>query len=304
MRNISKCKYPVTLEIPWSQLFFIGTARQSTATQMLSSVFHRCLPRFHSQQATAAIHPRCVTSQPQVQLQCIQEQLRELFRGTAQPVAVVTALMPPSSSKIAQPVASTQALHHGATVSSFTPIAMDPYPLVTFALRIPSRMTTALDIAANSASSAPAIDAPAQLVINILSSTQSKHAFMFSRPDLHPTPFADPDIIFKLSEEGLPVLEGSLGALSCRLVGQGIPLHDMESLASVSNYGRTSMNRNDEGGQIAARHKGKQHLAGLKDGIPSSVLFIAQIMRIEASASTAAMPLVYFRQKFTSCAPC
>ena len=99
------------------------------------------------------------------------------------------------------------------------------------------------------------------------------------------------------------MLEGSLGALSCRLVGGGIPLHDMESLASVSNYGRTSINWDDEGGQIAARHKGKQHLAVLKDEIPSSVLFIAQIMRIEASASTAAMPLVYFRQKFTSCIP-
>jgi len=270
---------------------------------MLSSVLHRCLPRFYSQQATAAVHPKYAAFQPQAQQQCLQEQLRGLFRRTAQPVAVVTSFMPPSSSKIAQTVTGTQALHHGATVSSFTPIAMDPYPLLTFALRMPSRMTATLNLAANSALSAPATDVPAQLVINILSSTQSKHALMFSRPDLHPTPFADPDIIFKLSDEGLPVLEGSLGALSCRLVGRGIPLHDMESLASVSNSGRTSTNWDDEGGQIATGHKGRQHSAVLKDRIPSSVLFIAQIMRIEASASTAAMPLVYFRQKFTSCAP-
>jgi len=141
------------------------------------------------------------------------------------------------------------------------------------------------------------------LVINILSSTQSKHALMFSRPDLHPTPFANPDITITLSDEGLPVLEGSLGALSCRLVGQGIPLHDMEYLASVSNYGRTSTNWDDKGGQIAAGHKGRQHSAVSNNGIPSSVLFIAQVMRIEASAPTAAMPLVYFRQKFTSCDP-
>lgn len=266
---------------------------------MLSRAVHGRLPHFYSQK-TALL--RSAASQKQeAQQKCIQEQLRELLRGTAQPVAVITASMPPSSHKIAQAILSTQALHHGATVSSFTSIAMDPYPLITFALRIPSRMATTLNITANSTSSAPAADAPAQMVINILSSTQAKHALMFSRPDLHPTPFADPDIIFKLSDEGLPVLEGSLGALSCRLVGRGIPLHDMESLVSVSNYGRTSAYWGDEGSKIAAGRKERRDLAVFKDGFASSELFIAQVLRIEASAPV--MPLIYFRRKFTSCVP-
>ncbi|KAJ3568996.1 hypothetical protein NP233_g5356 [Leucocoprinus birnbaumii] len=198
------------------------------------------LTRRYSQVATAASVAAKPASQPQPQQiphaqqqsqKCIREQLRELLRETAQPVAVVTAFMPPSSP---HSTPSTKALHHGATLSSFTSIAMDPYPLVTFALRIPSRMANTLNLAADSAATH---NTPAQMVISILSSTQAKHALVFSRPDLYPTPFTDPDIPYTLSEEGLPVLEGSLGAMSCRLVGRGLPLHDMNALIRASDPG-------------------------------------------------------------------
>ncbi|KXN86716.1 hypothetical protein AN958_09707 [Leucoagaricus sp. SymC.cos] len=257
---------------------------------MLPRISH-CTPRFYSQ-AVAVLtkfhtptQHHTVSKRPQQQSQkCIREQLRELLRETAQPVAVVTAFMPPSSASSQQTTnrssLSVKALHHGATLSSFTSIAMDPYPLVTFALRIPSRMATTLNLAA----SLPQNKTPAQMVINILSSTQSKHALAFSRPDLYPTPFTDPDIVYTLSQEGIPVLEGSLGAISCRLVGRSMPLHDLEFLTSAEEEGRRR--------------------AALKKGAVASELFIAQVTRVEALASTPMLPLLYHRKKFTSCIPC
>lgn len=42
----------------------------------------------------------------------------------------------------------------------------------------------------------------------------------------------------------------------------------------------------------------------LAKGAVSSELFIAQVTRIEALASTPMLPLLYHRRKFTSCIPC
>jgi len=64
------------------------------------------------------------------------------------------------------------------------------------------------------------------MVINVLSAAQESTAVRFSRPDLYPEPFSS--VPYTLSEEGLPVLEGCLGTLSCRLVKGSWPLHDLE----------------------------------------------------------------------------
>jgi flavin reductase (DIM6/NTAB) family NADH-FMN oxidoreductase RutF len=132
----------------------------------------------------------------------VKRDLRTLLRNTAQPVAVVTSLMPQAHSS------SSGAVYHGATLSSFTSIAMDPYPLVAFALRIPSRMATSLKVACP--------EQPSHMVVNLLSAEQSSVAVTFSRPDLHPHPFTT--VPYILTAEGLPVIVGSLGVMSCKLV--------------------------------------------------------------------------------------
>ena len=193
--------------------------------------------------------------------QKLKHDLRILLRDVAQPVAVVTTFMRGDSE-------STKATFHGATLSSFTSIAMDPYPLITFALRIPSRMATSLDAAASDSLQDPS--APPHMVVNLLSAHQASIATKFSRSDLHPQPFDS--VAYKLTEEGIPMLDGSLGALSCKLVTRAISLHDM---------GRDSSD--------AVPRK--------EDG--ASELFIARVLRVE-SMSERTLPLVYYRRSYTT----
>jgi len=209
----------------------------------------------------------------------LKDNLRILFRNIAQPVAVVTSFMPNavSCNASARPAKDTQnplqTKFHGATLSSFTSIAMDPYPLVSFALRIPSRMATTL-------SSLPATIS-AHMVVNLLSANQASTAIAFSRPDLHPAPFTNPNVQYTLSEEGLPVLEGVVGALSCKLVRKGIPLYDLDYLGA--------WNEQDAGEDVVLQ----------KEDVTSE-LFIARVVRVE-SVHDRTPPLVYHQRTYTTC---
>ncbi|KAI0761798.1 flavin reductase like domain-containing protein [Trametes elegans] len=204
----------------------------------------------------------------------VRDDLRALLRETAQPVAVVTALMDPSTPPDAPPrpgAPPTASPFHGATLSSFSSISMDPHPLVAFSLRIPSRMATALTTAHAAGS------LYTHMVINILSARQAETALRFSRVDLYPEPFAG--LRHSLTEEGLPVLDGSVGAMSCRLVAASWPLHDLESLTS--------------GGKGATvEWKG--------EGVASE-LFIAEVLRVEHTpAEGDTRPLLYHRRGYVT----
>lgn len=200
----------------------------------------------------------------------LKSDLRALFRDTAQPVAIVTSHMPHSS-------ADTP--FHGATLSSFSSISFDPHPLVAFSLRIPSRMATSL--------SHPPHERPARMVVNILSSAQEGLATRFSRVDLHPRPFEG--VQYSLTEEGLPVLGGVLGALSCEVVGKSIPLHDMQYLKRKLLHGNP-METN------AVPWEG--------EGVASE-LFIGRVTRVERVEKTerSDMPLIYHKRAYTSVEP-
>ncbi|KAK7687729.1 hypothetical protein QCA50_008945 [Cerrena zonata] len=199
----------------------------------------------------------------------VHAQLRVLLRESAQPVAVVTSFMP------TEHPSSAHSRFHGATLSSFSSIAMEPHPLVAFSLRIPSRMATSLKNTHGDASS--------NLVVNILSANQANVAVQFSRPDLHPYPFTS--IPHTLTEEGLPVIQDSLGALSCRLVATSWPLHDLGVL-------KTGQRDDDSVWQ--------------GDGIASE-LFIAEVTRVEFvntvegdGDSMRTLPLLYHRQAYAT----
>ncbi|KAI6167300.1 flavin reductase like domain-containing protein [Pisolithus thermaeus] len=233
---------------------------------------------------------RCITTPSIADTEHTREQLRQLLRETAQSVVVVTTLVP------SDPRADTngggcedihvnaQGVYHGTTLSSFTSIALDPLPLVAFSLRIPSRMATALNTHVNNLSNTNT----AHMVINILSAAQPDLAVKFSRPDLHPRPLEDSDVQWSRSEEGFPILSGTLGALSCTLISRSLPLGDLR--------------------WVPGRHPSEQieECGGF-----TSELFIARVSRVERvprvdgeteNDRLRTLPLLYHRRKYaTSC---
>ncbi|GBE86349.1 hypothetical protein SCP_0902280 [Sparassis crispa] len=167
---------------------------------------------------------------------------------------------------------------HGATLSSFSSIALDPYPLVAFSLRIPSRMAMSLKSAHVS------LPVASHMVVNILSAAQVDTAVRFARPDLHPDPFAGSP--YFLSAEGLPVLKDSVGALSCKLVAASWPLHDLELLEGRSN----------------------EETVWEGEGVASE-LFIARVTRVELltdpepkedEKDLRTSPLLYYRRAYST----
>jgi flavin reductase (DIM6/NTAB) family NADH-FMN oxidoreductase RutF len=137
-------------------------------------------------------------------------------------------------------------------------------------------MATALKLAESRLSS--------HMVINILSAAQESTAVRFSRPDLYPEPFSS--IPYTLSEEGLPVLEGCLGALSCRLVKGSWPLHDLKFIE----------------GQDRTRLERETTLEG--NGVASE-LFLARVVRVESLPFTGddhlrKLPLLYHRRGYAT----
>ncbi|KAH6916303.1 flavin reductase like domain-containing protein [Coprinopsis sp. MPI-PUGE-AT-0042] len=277
-------------------------------------------------------HPRRSSSSS-----LLKSQLRTLLRDTAQPVAVVTSLLPNhagSSSRSLQqlgspPVKGNQSdpsRFHGATLSSFTSISMDPHPLVAFALRIPSRMASTLSEFASELPSHPSshsaskkpgpgstnpshipssahhkppkvssISKPtSHMVINLLSHSQSSIAQKFSRPDLFPHPFEDTP--YTLSKDGLPILHDSLAAISCRLVGPPLKLCDMGH-AFDGELEEPVVEELEEGA-------GTEGGVGGRDIV--SELFIARVLRVEQvphsnGSPKAPSPLLYYQRGYTTC---
>ncbi|KAG7093396.1 hypothetical protein E1B28_007077 [Marasmius oreades] len=214
----------------------------------------------------------------------LKAHFRSLLRESAQTVAVVT------TTTAASPSSTSHDRHHGATLSSFTSIAMDPYPLISFSLRLPSRMAAYLAEAYSKPLSHPE---SAHMVINLLSATQEDLAVVFSRPDLHPHPFSSSEF-YSFSREGIPVLKRSLGAISCQLVAPPIPLHDLEFL------------KHGFGGGTSMAEEGR--VVGESDGVTSE-LFIARVVDVEMDGITEGVnvsglekkPLLYHRRGYTTC---
>ncbi|GAA5932300.1 hypothetical protein JCM10213_005282 [Rhodosporidiobolus nylandii] len=190
---------------------------------------------------------------------------RDLFRRVAQPVAVLAAHIPspptspPSSTTTTAAGASeeahdetTQQHNHGATLSSLTSISLSP-PLVSFSLRLPSRLAAHL--------SPPEPTSSPLFRIHLLSSAQEPLARAFARqaalpappapsplpPPGGPNPWEQPleaALFRELEEKGL-------GWMDCRVV-QRVPL---------AGLGK------GEGEKL--------------EGQPQSELFIAQVETVE-----------------------
>ena len=205
-------------------------------------------------------------------LSTLNHTLREVLRDSAQSVAIVTSHMPLENR------AGPHSQFHGATLSSFSSIALDPHPLVAFSLRMPSRMATSLQNIDYSK--------PSHMVINILSACQAATAIRFANARLHPHPFAETR--YSLTEDGLPILHDSLGAISCKLVSPPKQLHDPHAFSL-------------EGGN---RREKEWNGPGVV-----SELFIARVMRVEkvptddVNNPLRTLPLIYHRQSYATVRP-
>ena len=138
----------------------------------------------------------------------MKDKLRALVRETAQPVAVVTSFMQPDSSSTSHTLQCTwrDLVHSDAR----------PIPLFAFALRMPSRIASSLDAAQP--------DQASHMVVNLLSAEKASISVKFSRPDLYPELFSS--IPCLLSEEALPIIDDSLGAIPCKRVESSSCDHD------------------------------------------------------------------------------
>ncbi|KAF9785252.1 flavin reductase like domain-containing protein [Thelephora terrestris] len=205
-------------------------------------------------------------------LSTLNHALKDILRDSAQSVAIVTSHM------CSEHKAGPHSEFHGATLSSFSSIALDPHPLVAFSLRMPSRMATSLQNADYSK--------PSHMVINLLSACQASTAVRFANARLHPHPFTETR--YSLTEDGLPILHDSLGAISCKLVLPPKPLHDLDAF--------------DLGG---SRPKEKEWTG---PGVASE-LFIARVVRVEkvptddVNNPLRTLPLVYHRQGYGTVSP-
>ncbi|KAG1738851.1 flavin reductase like domain-containing protein [Suillus paluster] len=235
---------------------------------------------------------RSYSSVPSAQTKLVKNSLRKLLRETAQPVAVVTSTLPDHettqhSNSSVQGQKKVSSIFHGATLSSFTSIALDPHPLVAFSLRVPSRMALALNAHAAKAQT----QMSSHMVVNILSAAQPDIARLFSSPDLHPFPFADSEVQWVLSADGLPVIKGALGAISCAVVGRSLPLSDTRWLHSSMDAWEAEVQQVEGSGGLA------------------SELFIARVLRVEdipepegqlENEGLRTLPLLYHQRKYTT----
>lgn len=190
----------------------------------------------------------------------LPEAMRNLMVHNVQSVAVVTTLMEEEAHEHG---GSTPPHYHGATISSFSSVAMHPYPTIAFSLLLPSRLAHALRTSMNRHSHPPT----PHIVINFLSSKQADVAMKFSRPKLYPTPFDGLSI--SVTEEGQPYIEGCVGSISC----------------SVLRSFRLDFN------------EPQPHEKGVSE------LFVARVMRIQQGSTTHAplpgtKPLVYYGREF------
>lgn len=223
----------------------------------------------------------------------LSSSIRALMRASAQPVAVITSLLPPDQLH-ASPPASPYV--HGATLSSFSTISLEP-SLLAFSLQTPSRMADALQVKHKGA----------HFVINILSDKQQREAAKFAKPGLKPfslglhwkknskidkhdtesdhplsnSPFHASSFAKDALEVPVPVLSDSIGSMACSIVSV-LALKDFDASDEQDNKSRDETST-------------------------GSVLFLARVHGVEGvnaeEGERGKLPLVYWNQQFTSVKP-
>lgn len=200
--------------------------------------------------------------------------MRQVMRSVAQPVAVITCRLQQGGNE-----GEVDAHNHGATLSSLSSISLSP-PLVSFSLRLPSRLATHLSSSR-----------PAHFSVHLLAATQEHLARAFARqaplpqpaaPSPSPSPNLDQNATLAMSDFEPELFDdlrtNSLGEMRCRVVRR-------VDLRTLRGEGRS-----EEGN-------------GRLDESPRSELFIAQVDEVrlpplEGKAERSRGSLVYWEQGY------
>ncbi|KAG1054528.1 hypothetical protein G6F43_003464 [Rhizopus delemar] len=154
-------------------------------------MFFRLLARSATTTATfrSRLSPLDLPVKQRISTKVIDD-VRGIMRKVPQPVVVVTTSKPEDPN-----------YRRGITVASFTSVCLNPEPLVSFCVRVPSRASQLLHSSGS-------------MVVNMLSHEQVQQSTAFSSPDadqFKDVPFFDDPIT------GLPVLMGTVGAMHCEV---------------------------------------------------------------------------------------
>ncbi|WFD45301.1 hypothetical protein MPSI1_003983 [Malassezia psittaci] len=247
-----------------------------------------------SQHRQSRILMRSFVSKTESDASQLSESIKNLMRGSAQSVAIVSAFLP-EDEKHVEP-----RFLHAATLSSFTTVCLSP-PMVAFSIRQPSRIADALrDGAAileytehDSPNGVRHASKRPHFLVHLLSSHQSSISDYFARPGAEPYEVAVASEMKQVSHpfELHPIrpsqtvdrqfiLQEAMGTMACSLVYQ-------LDLTSPDLHGTTHFE--------AHKHVHE----------PGSILFIAQIHAVELGHKDAVdsnnRPLVYWNRKY--CVP-
>ncbi|KAJ3146004.1 hypothetical protein HDU89_006734 [Geranomyces variabilis] len=199
---------------------------------------HRKAPRsrcFSSSTAAAkptpapAAQPRAATEplnegpNPQNERPVSAEEFRGVMRMTAAPVAVITLATPNSPHP-----------HVGITCSSVTSVSLNP-PIISFCVRSPSRVATALASESNP---------PPSIAVHLLAASQVRESVSFSSPH---TQHAFGAFAHRVDERtALPILDGCLGVMVCELMRR-VEIGDHEAwFAKVQRIAYVKASRSDK----------------------------------------------------------
>lgn len=193
----------------------------------------------------------------------VSHRIRALMRESAQPVALITTLLP------ASPTGGRRV--HAATLSSFTSVSLDPN-VVCFSMRTPSKLAAALDGHFSSRAGGERV----HFVVSILAEGQADVAAAYAKPGTPPLeelsaeehPLHKAGLLdLQLGQDAPPALSRSLGAFACQVVDT-VPL---------AQYAPTPCSAQ-----------------------PSSVLYLARVLHVHLPTDVHQKPLIYRHQRFTT----
>lgn len=208
----------------------------------------------------------------------VSDQIRRVMRESAQPVALITTFLPTKQDRGAR-------LIHGATLSSFTSISLQPN-LVCFSMKTPSKLADSLlHHRTNREKAGNQVD----FVVNVLAQGQADLASAYAVPGtpplLHPPPQAQEGKeeekhplmeagLIEVNEGTVPVVKGALGAFGCQVV-------DTLDLSTYAN----------------------KDAAEEAEGESKSILYIAKVLHVYTPSHPNAAqqkPLIYRKATFVS----
>lgn len=193
----------------------------------------------------------------------VSHRIRALMRESAQPVALITTLLPAS-------LGGGRRVH-AATLSSFTSVSLEPN-VVCFSMRTPSKLAAALDAHLCSRTGGDQVD----FVVSILGEGQADVAAAYAKPGTPPLeelsaeehPLHKAGLLdLQLGQDAPPALKKSLGAFACQVV-------DTIPLAQYAHTPRSAQ--------------------------PSSVLYLARVLHVHLPTDMHPKPLIYRHQQFTT----